>query len=207
LNLCHGLHHSSELALIFHRPDFTYSQLKSPFSTNLASLSSIIMEVVQSISHKGLHDFLGAVENIFSDVGPWAWGVVFWADKFGVDLTIQPNKLGCYIRFSASLRSHLSGTTRFVVFFFCDRFLFLLTTHLVNQSLAHEVIALQILVLLFERPTNDSIEIAVGFTREVGAFFEWFCSFLNEGKISQRVRYMIEVLMHVIPFYLKVWIW
>ncbi|KAH9934950.1 armadillo-type protein [Fomitopsis serialis] len=81
--------------------------------------------------------------------------------------------------------------------------------HLVNQGVAHEIIALQILVLLLERPTDDSIEIAVGFTREVGAFlaenspkanatvFERFRAVLNEGTISQRVQYMIEVLMQV----------
>ncbi|THH21083.1 hypothetical protein EW146_g415 [Bondarzewia mesenterica] len=81
--------------------------------------------------------------------------------------------------------------------------------HLVNQGLAHEIIALQILFLLLERPTDDSIEIAVGFTREVGAFlaenspqansavFERFRAVLNESKISNRVQYMIEVLMQV----------
>ncbi|TFK34887.1 armadillo-type protein [Crucibulum laeve] len=81
--------------------------------------------------------------------------------------------------------------------------------HLVNQAVAHEIIALQILVLLLERPTDDSIEIAVGFMREVGAFlaenspkanatvFERFRAVLNEGNISQRVQYMIEVLMQV----------
>jgi pre-mRNA-splicing factor CWC22 len=81
--------------------------------------------------------------------------------------------------------------------------------HLVNQSVAHEIIALQIIVLLIERPTDDSIEIAVGFMREVGAFlaenspkanatvFERFRAVLNEGSISQRVQYMIEVLMQV----------
>ncbi|TFY82661.1 hypothetical protein EWM64_g1354 [Hericium alpestre] len=81
--------------------------------------------------------------------------------------------------------------------------------HLVNQGVAHEIIALQILVLLLERPTDDSIEIAVGFTREVGAFlaenspkanatvFERFRAVLNEGTISNRVQYMIEVLMQV----------
>jgi pre-mRNA-splicing factor CWC22 len=74
---------------------------------------------------------------------------------------------------------------------------------------AHEIIALQIMVLLIERPTDDSIEIAVGFMREVGAFlaenspkanatvFERFRAVLNEGSISQRVQYMIEVLMQV----------
>ncbi|KAI0047068.1 MIF4G-domain-containing protein [Auriscalpium vulgare] len=81
--------------------------------------------------------------------------------------------------------------------------------HLVNQGIAHEIIALQILVLLLERPSDDSIEIAVGFTREVGAFlaenspkanatvFERFRAVLNEGSISHRVQYMIEVLMQV----------
>lgn len=75
--------------------------------------------------------------------------------------------------------------------------------------MAHEIIALQILVLLLERPTDDAIEIAVGFTREVGAFlaenspqanasvFERFRAVLNESKLSHRVQYMIEVLMQV----------
>lgn len=78
-----------------------------------------------------------------------------------------------------------------------------------NQAVAHEIIALQILMLLLEHPTDDSIEIAVGFMREVGAFltenspkantivFERFRAVLNEGSISQRVQYMIEVLMQV----------
>ncbi|EKM56034.1 uncharacterized protein PHACADRAFT_145057 [Phanerochaete carnosa HHB-10118-sp] len=81
--------------------------------------------------------------------------------------------------------------------------------HLVNQQVAHEILALQILILLLERPTDDSIEIAVGFMREVGAFltenspkanasvFERFRAVLNEGAISHRVQYMIEVLMQV----------
>ncbi|KAF8626276.1 hypothetical protein AX15_004949 [Amanita polypyramis BW_CC] len=81
--------------------------------------------------------------------------------------------------------------------------------HLVNQMVADELIALQILFLMLERPTDDSIEIAVGFMREVGAFltenspkanaivFERFRAVLNEGNISQRVQYMIEVLMQV----------
>jgi pre-mRNA-splicing factor CWC22 len=79
----------------------------------------------------------------------------------------------------------------------------------VNQSVADEIIAFQILVLLLERPTDDSIEIAVGFMREVGAFlakisskaiatvYERLHAVLNEGNISQRVQYMIEVLMQV----------
>ena len=68
---------------------------------------------------------------------------------------------------------------------------------------------LQILVLLLERPTDNSIKIAVGFTCEVGVFlaknspkanttvFKHFCAVLNEGVISHNVQYMIEVLMQV----------
>lgn len=81
--------------------------------------------------------------------------------------------------------------------------------HLVNQGVAHEIVALQILVLLLEKPTDDSVEIAVGFMREVGAFlaenspkanngvFERFRAVLHEGAIDKRTQYMIEVLFQV----------
>ncbi|KAH7340194.1 hypothetical protein B0J17DRAFT_650293 [Rhizoctonia solani] len=81
--------------------------------------------------------------------------------------------------------------------------------HLVNQGVAHEIIALQILVLLLEQPTDDSVEIAVGFMREVGAYlaenspranngvYERFRAVLHEGAIDKRVQYMIEVLFQV----------
>ena len=82
-------------------------------------------------------------------------------------------------------------------------------THLVNQSLAHEIIAFQIFILLLERPTDDSVEIAMGFMHdaEVGAFlsenspkanayvYKHFRVVLNEGSISQQVQFMVEVLM------------
>lgn len=69
--------------------------------------------------------------------------------------------------------------------------------------------ALQILLLCLERPTDDSIEVAVGFMREVGLFlaenspkanntvFERFRAVLHEGAISKRCQYMIEVLFQV----------
>ena len=78
--------------------------------------------------------------------------------------------------------------------------------HLVNQRVVHELLALEILVLLLEHPTDDSVELAVAFTREVGAFlteeapkashtvFDRFRAVLYEGSISVRVQYMIEVL-------------
>lgn len=110
------------------------------------------------------------------------------------------------IRYVKSTRDHSSGLTFFqIVCHSTTAFL----AHLVNQQVANEIIALQILILLLERPTDDSIEIAVGFMREVGAFlaenapkanasvFERFRAVLNEGAISHRVQYMIEVLMQV----------
>lgn len=65
------------------------------------------------------------------------------------------------------------------------------------------------LVLLLEHPTGDSVEIAVGLMREVGAFlaeaapkanngvFERFRAILHEGQVEKRVQYMIEVLFQV----------
>lgn len=81
--------------------------------------------------------------------------------------------------------------------------------HLVNQKVANEIVALQILTLLLERPTDDSVEVAVGFMREVGAFlmeesskasmavFERFRAILHEGQIDKRTQYMVEVLYQV----------
>lgn len=81
--------------------------------------------------------------------------------------------------------------------------------HLVNQRVAHEIVVLQIITLLLERPTDDSVEIAVGLMRECGAFlaemspkptnavFERFRAILHEGSIDKRVQYMIEVLFQV----------
>jgi len=70
--------------------------------------------------------------------------------------------------------------------------------HLCNQKVAHEVVALQIATILLEKPTDDSVEVAVGFVREVGQFlteispkgvnaiFERFRSILHEGSIDKR---------------------
>ncbi|CAG8443898.1 10287_t:CDS:2 [Ambispora gerdemannii] len=81
--------------------------------------------------------------------------------------------------------------------------------HLVNHLVAHEIVALQILVLLLEKPTNDSVEVAVGFMRECGAHlaevspkanndvYDRFRAILQEGNIETRVQYMIEVLFQV----------
>ena len=81
--------------------------------------------------------------------------------------------------------------------------------HLVNQRIAHEIIALEILTLLVETPTDDSVEVAIAFLKECGqkltevtgkgvnAIFEMLKNILHEGKLEQRVQYMIEVIFQI----------
>lgn len=81
--------------------------------------------------------------------------------------------------------------------------------HLVNVRVANEIVALQLLTLLLEKPTDDSVEVAVGFMRDVGSFlseessratnavFERFRAILHEGVIDKRTQYMVEVLFQV----------
>lgn len=44
--------------------------------------------------------------------------------------------------------------------------------HLVNQQVAHEIIALELLTVLLENPTDDSVEVAVGFVTECGSLLQ-----------------------------------
>eukprot|EP01042_Synura_sphagnicola_P004440 gene4440-5623_t len=81
--------------------------------------------------------------------------------------------------------------------------------HLVNHQVAHELLALQLLTVLLEEPTDDSVEIAVNFVKEVGqileelspqglhAIFERFRGILHEGDIDKRVQYTIEGLFAI----------
>ncbi|KAK3375308.1 hypothetical protein B0H63DRAFT_482546 [Podospora didyma] len=81
--------------------------------------------------------------------------------------------------------------------------------HLVNNQVIHEMIAAQILLLLLAKPTDDSVEIAVGLMREVGLFleemspsiahavFDQFRNILHEADIDRRTQYMVEVLFQV----------
>jgi pre-mRNA-splicing factor CWC22 len=41
--------------------------------------------------------------------------------------------------------------------------------HLVNQQVSHELLALQVLTVLLEQPTDQSVEVACALTQEVGA--------------------------------------
>ena len=81
--------------------------------------------------------------------------------------------------------------------------------HLVNQQVLHEVVALEVLSLFLENPTEDSIEMAADFMIEAGqmltdltpqgviAIFERFKGILHEGECSRRVQYTIESLFNV----------
>ena len=81
--------------------------------------------------------------------------------------------------------------------------------HLVNQQVVAETLVAMILLLLLNKPTDDSVEIAVGLTRECGQFmeemnpmiasavFDQFRNILHEQDIDIRVQYMIEVLFQV----------
>jgi pre-mRNA-splicing factor CWC22 len=81
--------------------------------------------------------------------------------------------------------------------------------HLVNQQVVHEVLALEILSLFLENPTEDSIEMGADFMIECGqvltdltpqgviAVFERFKGILHEGECSRRVQYTIESLFNV----------
>lgn len=81
--------------------------------------------------------------------------------------------------------------------------------HLVNQVVAHELVALELLTILLENPTDDSVEVAVGFVKECGAMlqdlspqglhaiFERFRGILHEGEIDKRVQFLIEGLFAI----------
>ncbi|KAJ0077581.1 hypothetical protein Patl1_36406 [Pistacia atlantica] len=81
--------------------------------------------------------------------------------------------------------------------------------HLVNQQVAHEIIALELLMLLLTKPTDDSVEVAVGFVTECGSIlqdlspkglhgiFERFRGILHEGEIDKRVQFLIEGLFAI----------
>lgn len=81
--------------------------------------------------------------------------------------------------------------------------------HLVNQQVVHELLALQILALFLENPSEDSIELACDFMTECGqvlsditpagvnAIFERFRGILQDGEVGKRCQYVIEKLFKV----------
>ncbi|CAF1104907.1 unnamed protein product [Rotaria sordida] len=93
-------------------------------------------------------------------------------------------------------KSNCLATTKFIA-------------HLVNQNILHEIVALQILVLLLEKPSDDSVELAIGFLKECGqklsqvsprgldSVFSTLRNLLHESSLDKRTQYMIEVLFAV----------
>ena len=81
--------------------------------------------------------------------------------------------------------------------------------HLVNQQVVHELISLEILTLLLDSPTDDSVEVAINFLKECGqklsevsprginAIFESLRTVLHESNLDKRTQYMIEVMFQV----------
>ena len=53
--------------------------------------------------------------------------------------------------------------------------------HLVNHQIAHELVALQLLTVLLDEPTDDSVEIAVNFTKEVGQLLDQVSPAAGQG--------------------------
>jgi len=86
----------------------------------------------------------------------------------------------------------------------------ILIGHLINQTLAHELLGLQILAVLLDGdPTNDSVEIAISLTKTIGkhlsevspsglhAILERFRALLQEGSLSHRIQYQLEQLFQI----------
>lgn len=81
--------------------------------------------------------------------------------------------------------------------------------HLINQRVLSEYVGLQMVMVMLETPTTDSVEIACDFMTEVGqvmseltpagtnSIFEMFKNLLHEGEIETRVQYSIENLFAI----------
>eukprot|EP00879_Flechtneria_rotunda_P031581 GHRR01034514.1.p2 GENE.GHRR01034514.1~~GHRR01034514.1.p2 ORF type:complete len:142 (-),score=40.87 GHRR01034514.1:1325-1750(-) len=85
----------------------------------------------------------------------------------------------------------------------------IMKAQLASPTFSPQVLALEMLILLLENPSDDSVEMAVDFCKEVGAYlqdvapaglhsvFERFRAILHEGAIDKRCQYMIEGLFAV----------
>jgi pre-mRNA-splicing factor CWC22 len=83
------------------------------------------------------------------------------------------------------------------------------TAHLINQRVLGEVVALELLMMLLDKPTDDSVELAAAFVREVGATLEdtaraalhevfvRFRAILQEGDVSKKTQFVVEGVMAV----------
>lgn len=81
--------------------------------------------------------------------------------------------------------------------------------HLINHRVGYEITGLDILILLLETPTDDSVEVAIAFLKECGmkltelspkgieVIFEMLKNILHEGYVDKRVQYMIEIMFQI----------
>jgi pre-mRNA-splicing factor CWC22 len=81
--------------------------------------------------------------------------------------------------------------------------------HLVNQGVAHEIVALEVLMLLLKKPTDDSVRLAADFVQQCGmkldqvspkavmSIFDVFRDILQEGKVGRRVQNVVEQVLAV----------
>jgi pre-mRNA-splicing factor CWC22 len=81
--------------------------------------------------------------------------------------------------------------------------------HLVNERVVHQLLAQEILTILVETPTDDSVKVAVAFVKECGiklmevsnkgilAIFEMLHNILHEGQPDKRPQYIIKVIFQV----------
>ncbi|CAD6264136.1 unnamed protein product [Miscanthus lutarioriparius] len=81
--------------------------------------------------------------------------------------------------------------------------------HLVNQGVARDLLALQLLALLLDRPTDGSVEVAIGLVTHCGAALQESCprglhavldclrSVLHDGDVDKRVEFLIEDLFAI----------
>ncbi|KAI3967726.1 hypothetical protein MKX01_039636 [Papaver californicum] len=70
--------------------------------------------------------------------------------------------------------------------------------HLVNQQVAHEIIALELLTVLLGKPTDDSVEVVVGFVTECGSLLQDLTPKGLHGGIDKRVQFLIENLFAIV---------
>ncbi|SCV69137.1 BQ2448_2157 [Microbotryum intermedium] len=160
-----------------------------PFTPVFASLVSVINsklpQVGELLVHRLIHQFKRSLKRN-DKVSP----------RMLLSTGIHPSRDVFALTPRALPQATLVATTMFIA-------------HLVNHSVVWEALALEIFFTLLTDPTDDSVEIAVTFMREVGAtlsdssaratnqIFDEFRKILNESIISKRVQYMVEVLFQV----------
>nr|KAJ0223965.1 hypothetical protein LSAT_V11C200080880 [Lactuca sativa] len=63
-----------------------------------------------------------------------------------------------------------------------------------NDKVVHELIALELLTILLENPTDDSVEVVIGFVTECGSILRDLSPKAFHGDIDKRVQFLIEGL-------------